>query len=86
MHYLITYDIEDNKRRKKISDLLEGYGFRVNYSVFEFYLNDKELNEILKEAKEILNKKVDSFRIYRICESCLKKSFEVCKRDDVFSF
>ena len=39
MNYLITYDIEDDKRRKKISDLLEGYGVRVNYSVFEFYLS-----------------------------------------------
>ena len=52
MNYLIVYDIEDDKRRKKISDLLEGYGVRVNYSVFEFYLSQKELNEIVSEAKK----------------------------------
>ena len=86
MNYLITYDIEDNKRRKKISDLLEGYGYRVNYSVFEFFLTKKELNEIVSQAKEILNKKTDSFRVYRICESCLQKSFEICKKADVFEF
>jgi len=84
MNYLITYDIEDNKRRKKISDLLEGYGKRVNYSVFEFYLSKKELKEIVTEAKKILNKKEDSFRVYRICENCTQKSFELCKRCDVF--
>jgi len=86
MNYLITYDIEDNKRRKKISDLLEGYGKRVNYSVFEFYLTKKELGEIIMEAKKILNKKADSFRVYRICESCTQKSFELCKKSDVFEF
>jgi len=86
MNYLITYDIEDNKRRKKISDLLEGYGVRVNYSVFEFYLTKKELEEILYEAKKILKRKDDSFRVYRVCESCSVNSFEVCKRGDVFEF
>jgi CRISPR-associated protein Cas2 len=86
MNYLICYDIEDDKRRKKISDLLEGYGIRVNYSVFEFYLSKKELDEIINEAKKILDKKNDSFRVYRVCESCVKNSFEVCKRKDVFEF
>ena len=32
--YVISYDIPDDKRRKKIADLLEGYGQRVQYSVF----------------------------------------------------
>ena len=35
MFYIIAYDIPCNQRRKKISDLLEGYGRRVQYSVFE---------------------------------------------------
>ena len=86
MNYLITYDIEDNKRRKKVSDLLEGYGYRVNYSVFEFYLNKKELDEIVLQVKDILNKKKDSFRVYRVCVNCVQKSFELCKRKDVFDF
>ena len=43
MNYLITYDIEDDKRRKKISDLLEGYGVRVNYSVLNFTYHKKSL-------------------------------------------
>lgn len=40
--YLITYDISCNKRRQKISDLLEGYGSRVQHSVFECVLNRKK--------------------------------------------
>ena len=35
---VIAYDIVDDKHRTKISKLLEGYGERVNYSVFECML------------------------------------------------
>jgi len=35
---LSGYDIPSDKRRKKVSDLLEGYGQRVQYSVFECVL------------------------------------------------
>ena len=35
MKYLVTYDIINDKKRTKLSDLLETYGYRVNYSVFE---------------------------------------------------
>ena len=32
--YVIAYDIPNDRRRQKIADLLEGYGKRVQYSVF----------------------------------------------------
>jgi len=86
MNYVIAYDIKDDKRRKKLVDILEGYGVRVNYSVFEFYLSKQELTEIVNEIKKIVNSKDDSVRIYRVCESCARESFEICKKDDVFSF
>jgi len=47
MHYVVAYDITNDKRRKKLSDLLETYGVRVNYSVFEI-----ELNETKKEVQK----------------------------------
>jgi CRISPR-associated protein Cas2 len=40
MKYVVTYDISIDKRRTKLSDLLEGYGVRVNYSVFEVELSE----------------------------------------------
>jgi CRISPR-associated protein Cas2 len=43
--YVISYDIPDDKRRKKIADLLEGYGQRVQYSVFECQLNREKYND-----------------------------------------
>lgn len=77
MKYLITYDIISNKRRKKIADILEGAGKRVNLSVFECELNDTKLikhlkTKLLKQA----DPKTDSIRIYRICENCVKKALD----------
>jgi len=38
MLVLVTYDISDNKRRTKLATFLEGYGRRVQKSVFECFL------------------------------------------------
>ena len=63
MLYLVTYDISCNKRRKKVSDLLEGYGQRVQLSVFECVLPTKKYEEL----KSRLGRRVepeDNIRIY----------------------
>ncbi|EHC10149.1 CRISPR-associated endonuclease Cas2 [Fischerella thermalis CCMEE 5273] len=50
--YVVAYDIPCNKRRKKVSDLLEGYGQRVQYSVFECQLTTDQYNELRKRLKK----------------------------------
>lgn len=86
MNYLITYDIVDNKNRKKLSDLLETYGYRVNYSVFECELNKTKLKKLLNEVeeREYIDKKTDSVRFYHICQNCIPKSFEISNRSEIF--
>lgn len=87
MNYLITYDIENDKKRKKLSDLLEAYGKRVNYSVFEVQLTQAKLkklkNKIIEE--ELFDKRYDSIRFYHLCANCTPKSFELSqKKSDIF--
>ncbi len=84
MKYLITYDIEDDKKRKKISDELEAYGYRVNYSVFECELNKTKLRKLTQKLEELVDEKHDSLRFYHICENCVPKSFELCNREEIF--
>lgn len=84
MKYLITYDIEDDKKRKKISDELEAYGYRVNYSVFECELNKTKLKKLIQKIEELVDKKSDSIRFYHLCENCIPKSFELCNREEIF--
>ena len=45
MFILVTYDIKDDKKRNKVCNILKDYGNRVQYSVFECYL------EALKPGK-----------------------------------
>lgn len=84
MNFVITYDIPNDKRRKKVSDLLEGYGYRVNFSVFEIIVNQTKLNKIKKELTKETNKKEDSIRFYHLCKNCIPKSFELCDKDGIF--
>ena len=84
MKYLITYDIENNKRRKKVSDELEAYGYRVNFSVFECKLNKTKMKNLVKKLEELIDKKKDSLRFYHVCENCVPKSFELCNREEIF--
>jgi len=84
MNYVVSYDISDDKRRKQLSDILEGYGIRVNYSLFEININEIKLKNLLLKIYEIIDEKDDSVRFYHICKSCENKSFEMCKRVGIF--
>ncbi len=85
MKYLITYDIENNKKRKKISTFLDEFGQRVNYSVYECDLNPVKLKKLKNSLLKAMDKKYDSIRFYHICQNCIPKSFELSpKRRDIF--
>lgn len=84
MNYIITYDTPNDKRRKKISDELEAYGRRVNYSVFECEFNKTKLKKLKQKLEEIVDKKEDSLRFYHLCQNCIPKSFEICNKADIF--
>lgn len=48
-YFLVIYDISNDKRRNKISKVLEGYGKRVQYSAFECFLNSTKYNKLLRD-------------------------------------
>ena len=86
MNYVVTYDIANDKRRTKLSDLLDGYGQRVNYSVYEVELTSSQKEKLLYEIelKKLINKKYDSLRFYHICQNCIPKSFDLGNREEPF--
>lgn len=71
MQYIVSYDISSDKKRIKASKLLENFGVRVQYSVFECELNKKELKELKAKLSEIINQKIDSVLFLRQCENCV---------------
>ncbi len=64
LFYIIVYDIPCDKRRQKISELLEGYGKRVQYSVFECLLNQSQYTELKKRLHKQIKSSEDSIRFY----------------------
>ena len=84
MKFVIAYDIQNDKNRKKLSDILEGVGYRVNFSVFECEINETKLKKLIKSSRSLLNVKTDSLRFYRLCQNCVGKSFELCNKPAIF--
>ncbi|RKZ32020.1 CRISPR-associated endonuclease Cas2 [bacterium] len=70
---VIAYDITDDKRRRKLAKFLEGYGDRVQYSVFEARLNKRQLMYVAGKIKRLIDEEEDSVRIYVLCNSCVEK-------------
>jgi CRISPR-associated protein Cas2 len=66
--YVIAYDIPCNKRRKKIADLLEGYGQRVQYSVFECQLTHAKFKELRKRLGKFVKLSEDNLRFYPLSQ------------------
>lgn len=64
MFYLICYDIVKDSRRNKTAHLLEGYGMRVQKSVFECVLNEKQLELLERKLKRYIKAEEDQVRFY----------------------
>jgi CRISPR-associated protein Cas2 len=73
LFYVVAYDISDDKRRKKVADLLEGYGKRVQYSVFECVLAQSKYDELRLRLKERVNFSEDSVRFYPLSRHALSQ-------------
>jgi CRISPR-associated protein Cas2 len=73
LFYVVTYDIPCDKRRKKVSDLLEGYGKRVQYSVFECVLNQSKYDELRQRLSKKVNIEEDSVRFYPVSSHTLSQ-------------
>lgn len=66
MLHIVTYDIPSDKRRNKIAKLLEGYGKRVQLSVFECDISESLLLELKKKLRGNVHLKEDTIRFYPI--------------------
>lgn len=70
---VVAYDVSDDKRRNRVMKLLQKYGSRINYSVFECMVTDAQLKRLQKDILAKLDVKEDSVVYYPICVSCYSK-------------
>lgn len=70
MFILLTYDIEgiekdDKKRLRDVAKVCENYGIRVQNSVFELNIDNKQFIELKNNLLKIIHEK-DSVRFYKL--------------------
>jgi CRISPR-associated protein Cas2 len=66
-HYLIAYDITDDRRRRLIVKLLMNYAYRIQFSIFEFTATESIAQKIYEKVKRIIEENEDSVSIYELC-------------------
>ncbi len=57
--FIVTYDIRDPKRLRRVFKLCKGYGLHLQYSVFECDLTNAEKTTMEAELSEVMNLKED---------------------------
>ena len=70
MKYLVCYDIADDKRRRRLAVILEGYGDRIQYSIFEAVLTESLYARMMEDIEEIIDPDEDRVSIVGLCTSC----------------
>jgi CRISPR-associated protein Cas2 len=71
---LVVYDISKDKRRTKLHNALCNYGTPVQYSVFECYLEPKQLEKMKQAVMRVIRPRADRVRFYYLCARCLAKT------------
>ncbi|NLI00421.1 MAG: CRISPR-associated endonuclease Cas2 [Chthonomonadales bacterium] len=74
MDILVCYDVntetpEGRKRLRQVAKACEGSGQRVQFSVFECSLSETNLQRLRGKLLAIIDKDLDSLRIYRLIGS-----------------
>ncbi|XFA74254.1 CRISPR-associated endonuclease Cas2 [Thermosynechococcaceae cyanobacterium Okahandja] len=80
--YLICYDIRDPKRWRRVYKKLEGYGERLQYSIFRCRLTSREREKLRCEIEKYLAEE-DDLLIIGLCNHCVER-MSYCNRPNVW--
>ena len=73
MLHMVAYDIRNPKRLHKVAKTCEDFGIRVELSVFECDLDEKNFEFLWCCLMDIIDEEEDCILAYRICGSCVTK-------------
>jgi len=67
--YVISYDVRESKRLRKVARHLESYGERMQYSVFRCRLTERDIERLRWELTSMMEK-ADNLLVIGLCSSC----------------
>ena len=72
--FVVSYDISEPKRLKRVHQFLRDFGVWKQRSVFECWLTKEEYTALKKGLKQLIKPREDRVRFYRLCETCRKRA------------
>lgn len=70
--YIVSYDVRDPKRLRETARTLQGYGRRIQKSVFRCRLSRKQMERLLWELTSVMDCK-DDLLVFGLCDRCASK-------------
>jgi len=64
--HLVCYDIREDRRLRRIHRLLQAWGLRMQYSVFECWLTRRDRYQLTELLRRTIDERVDDVRIYSL--------------------
>ena len=61
--YLIAYDVCDDRRRSRVATILQSYGCRLQYSLFQVDISPARLERLAAQLEKEISSKEDSVLI-----------------------
>jgi len=70
--YMVCYDIREPARWRKAYKLLQGYGQRIQYSIFRCRLTKSSMEKLRWQLTKILTDE-DSILFVGLCNNCIER-------------
>lgn len=64
--WIVAYDSPSDQRRRKLSQLLEGYGKRLQWSVFECHLRDDQFKALQGQLESRIHHQQDRVSMWPV--------------------
>lgn len=77
---LVCYDVRDDKRLRRVAKVLEGYGERLQYSVFRCRLSGRERERLRWELAKVMGKE-DDLLLVPLCQGCVGRLTDRARRE-----
>lgn len=74
MHFVVAYDIVQDRRREKVMNTVKNFGLRVQYSVFECELTSRCAAQLLERLRALIDPRRDRVNMYPLCDACFFNS------------
>jgi CRISPR-associated protein Cas2 len=74
MHFVVAYDIVQDRRRNKVMNTLKNFGLRAQYSVFECELTAHRADQLWQQLSSLIDPRRDRIHMYPLCDACFFRS------------